>query len=235
MNEIEQERDIIRIQRLRREAMLKKQKRRRRIILLGGLILLLVIGLIIGQIWRAVTGSAIDLESIVSPSWIEQDFIDMDGHARDGSTISEVRDIAIHYVGNPDTTAKANRDYFNQDGVDVSSHFIVGLEGEIVQCLPLNEKSAATNERNYNTISIEVCHPDDSGKFSDKTYASLIRLTAWLCEELKLDGNHLIRHYDVTGKLCPLYYVENEDAWKQLKADVDARIAYDKESSQEET
>ena len=66
---------------------------------------------------------------------------------------------------------------------------------------------------------IEVCHPDDTGKFSDKTYASLIKLTAWLCEQLHLDGQDLIRHYDVTGKLCPLYYVEHEDAWTQLKND----------------
>ena len=34
----------------------------------------------------------------------------------------------------------------------------------------------------------------------------------------------VIRHYDVTGKLCPLYYVEHEDAWQQFKADVDTAI-----------
>lgn len=228
MNDLEQERELVRVKRLQREALLKVAQRRRRLILTGGLVLLLLVALIIWQVWRAATGRTIDLEDIVSPSWIEQDFIDMDGHARDGSTIAAVKDIAIHYVGNPGTTAKANRDYFNQDGVDVSSHFIVGLEGEIVQCLPLNEKSAATNERNYNTVSIEVCHPDESGKFSDKTYASLVRLAAWLCEELRLEGDNLIRHYDVTGKLCPLYYVDHEDAWLELKNDVDARIAADR-------
>ena len=30
----------------------------------------------------------------------------------------------------------------------------------------------------------------------------------------------VIRHYDVTGKNCPKYYVEHEDAWKQFKVDV---------------
>ena len=34
----------------------------------------------------------------------------------------------------------------------------------------------------------------------------------------------VIRHYDVTGKLCPLYYVEHEDAWAQFKADVKSGI-----------
>lgn len=227
MNDIEREREIIRVHRLQREAQLKMRKRRRFIISIAAVVLLVLAGLLIWQIWRAATGRNIDLASIASPTWVDQDYIDMDGHARDGSTMAGVRDIAIHYVGNPDTTAKANRDYFNQPGVDVSSHFIVGLEGEVVQCLPLNEKSAATNQRNADTISIEVCHPDESGKFSDKTYQSLVKLTAWLCEELRLDGDNLIRHYDVTGKLCPLYYVEHEDAWQQLKRDVDARIAAD--------
>lgn len=162
------------------------------------------------------------------PSWIEPAILDLDGHARDGAPLGRVRDIAIHYVGNPDTTAMANRNYFNSPGVEVSSHFIVGLDGEIIQCLPLNEKSAATNHRNSDTISIEVCHPDETGQFNSQTYASLIKLAAWLCRELHLDETHLIRHYDVTGKLCPLYYVEHEEAWEQLKADVGQQIAADR-------
>ena len=164
-------------------------------------------------------GESIDMGAIPCPSWIDQQFIDLGG-GRDGAKIDRVKDIAIHYVGNPDTTAKANRNYFNTPGVEVSSHFIVGLEGEIVQCVPLDEKSAATNQRNIDTSSIEVCHPDETGRFNDKTYASLVKLCAWLCQQLDLDETHLIRHYDVTGKSCPLYYVVHEDAWAQLKKDV---------------
>ena len=164
-------------------------------------------------------GESIDMGAIPCPAWIDQQFIDLGG-GRDGSKIARVKDIAIHYVGNPDTTAKANRNYFNSTGVEVSSHFIVGLEGEIVQCVPLDEKSAATNQRNIDTISIEVCHPDETGRFNDKTYASLVKLCAWLCQQMDLDETHLIRHYDVTGKSCPLYYVVHEDAWGQLKKDV---------------
>ena len=37
----------------------------------------------------------------------------------------------------------------------------------------------------------------------------------------------VIRHYDVTGKYCPKYYVENEDAWAALKADVSDQMAQD--------
>ena len=30
----------------------------------------------------------------------------------------------------------------------------------------------------------------------------------------------VIRHYDVTGKDCPKYFVEHEEAWNAFKANV---------------
>lgn len=152
--------------------------------------------------------------------WIEPQLLKVDGESRRGEKLEAVRNIVVHYVGNPGTSAEANRNWFANPESDTSSHFIVGLEGEIIQCIPLDEKSSATNERNRDTISVEVCHPDDSGKFSDVTRASLIRLLSWLCKEFDFTEESLIRHYDVTGKKCPLYYVDNEDAWLLLKADV---------------
>ena len=68
-------------------------------------------------------------------------------------------------MGNPGTTAQANRNYFAQPDTQVSAHFLVGLDGEVIQCIPLEEKSSATNERNRDTISIEVCHPDTWTQF----------------------------------------------------------------------
>ena len=135
-----------------------------------------------------------------------------------------MKNIVIHYVANPGTTAKQNRDYFNNDDTKVSSHFVVGLEGEVIQCIPLDEISSATNDRNVDTISIEVCHPDESGKFADATYESVVKLTAWLCKKYNLTQNDVIRHYDVTGKDCPKYYVEHPAAWKQLQEDIGKEI-----------
>ncbi len=154
------------------------------------------------------------------PAWIDQQIIEVNGTGRRGTALGTVNNIAVHYVGNPDTTAMQNRNYFNQPTTTVSSHFIVGLDGEIVQCVPLNEISSATNHRNSDTISIEVCHPDTTGKFNEKTYGSLVRLCDWLCEQYDLEAADLIRHYDVTGKQCPLYYVEHPEAWEQLVRDV---------------
>ncbi|MBP3876338.1 MAG: N-acetylmuramoyl-L-alanine amidase [Lachnospiraceae bacterium] len=144
-------------------------------------------------------------------------------YSRSQDRLESVNDIVIHYVGNAGSSAMENRDYFEslQDGsTSASSHFIVGLEGEIVQCVPLSEIAYATKNRNVDTISIEICHPDADGKFSDVTYRSAIRLTAWLCKAFGIGPEHVIRHYDVTGKLCPLYYVEHRDAWEQFLADV---------------
>ena len=49
--------------------------------------------------------------------------------------------------------------------------------------------------------------------FTDATYRSLVQLTAWLCAKYDLTADQVIRHYDVTGKICPKYFVEDEDAW----------------------
>ncbi len=153
-------------------------------------------------------------------------------YSRSQDRLESVNDIVIHYVGNAGSSAMENRDYFEslQDGsTSASSHFIVGLEGEIVQCVPLSEIAYATKNRNVDTISIEICHPDADGKFSDVTYRSAIRLTAWLCKAFGIGPEHVIRHYDVTGKLCPLYYVEHPDAWEQFLSDV--RTEYEQNAS----
>ena len=160
------------------------------------------------------------LSSVDIPDWISEEYINIHDSARTGNKLKRLNNIVVHYVGNPETTAKQNRDFFNNDGTDVSSHFVVGLEGEIIQCLPLDEISAASNHRNGDTISVEVCHPDDSGRYNKQTYSSLIKLLTWLCSTLDLSAEDVIRHYDVTGKLCPLYYVENPEEWEMLINDL---------------
>ncbi len=145
-------------------------------------------------------------------------------YSRPQTATDKITGIVIHYVANPGSTAEQNRSYFEglKDSHETyaSSHFIVGLEGEIIQCVPTSEVAYASNDRNHDTVSIEVCHPDETGKFNDATYDSLVELTGWLCEYLEVPVDNVIRHYDVTGKLCPLYFVEHEDAWEQFKDDV---------------
>ena len=166
-----------------------------------------------------------ELMAVPIPDWIDQQIIKVDGDSRRGVYLEGVRDIVIHYVGNPGSTAQQNRDYYANSSSEVSSHFVIGLKGEIIQCIPLHEKSSASNHRNKDTISIEVCHPDESGKFTDETYDSLVKLTVWLCEVCGLDSSDIIRHYDITGKQCPLYFVTHENVWERFKKDVAISIS----------
>jgi len=92
--------------------------------------------------------------------------------------------------------------------------------------------SYATNERNVDTLSIECCHPDETGKLKKATYNSLVDLTAWLCSRFILSTDDIIRHYDVTGKNCPKYFVENPEKWEQFKEDVHKKMENLKEEAQ---
>lgn len=165
--------------------------------------------------------------------YIDVELLTPNSYSRPQIPIEQVNYIAIHYTANPGSTAMSNRNYFENLATTqenkVSSHFVVGLEGEVVQCIPTSEMSYATNSRNVDTISIECCHPDETGKFNDATYSSAVKLTAWLCTRFGLDTDQVIRHYDVTGKDCPKYYVENPDAWFRMKADIAAQIQVDYE------
>lgn len=151
-------------------------------------------------------------------------------YSRPGKELKEVNAIVVHYVGNPGTTAAQNRSYFENlkdtHATSASSHYIIGMEGEIIQCVPLNEISYASNNRNKDTIAIECCHPDETGQFTTATYKSLVKLVAALCRTYDLNPETgIIRHYDVTGKYCPLYYVNHEDEWYGFKLDVKAELA----------
>mgnify|MGYP002555041622 FL=1 len=168
-----------------------------------------------------------NLAEIKIPDWIDSQIIDVDGASRNGYKLKGVKDIVVHYVGNPGTTAQQNHDFYAGNQSNVSSHFVVGLDGEIIQCIPINEWSAASNWRNNDTISIEVCHPDETGKFKKKTYSSLVKLVAWLENVCDIDESHIIRHYDITKKECPRYFVQHEDKWKTFKKNVEKyRLAH---------
>lgn len=162
---------------------------------------------------------------------IQEMFLTPNKYSRPQIPLKEVKKIAVHYVGNPNTSALANRNYFEnckEGGRYVSSHYIVGLKGEVIQCIPTNEWSYCTNQANGYSISIETCHPKSDGAFNDSTYVSLCELCAMLLKKYNLATDDLIRHYDVTQKTCPLHWCPTKyqsDAvatarWNRFKQDV---------------
>ena len=198
-----------------------RRRRRRRFPLVPVLVLSIAAIVVICMVISNVAGGQLGkLSRDHTPSWVDKQIIEINGTGRRGEKLEAVNDIVIHYVGNPGTTAQQNHDFYDQPTTTVSSHFLIGLDGEIIQCIPLDEKSSASNDRNIDTISIEVCHPDETGQFNQASYDSLVKLTAWLCDDAGIGRDHVIRHYDITGKLCPLYFVEHKDAWVQFLQDV---------------
>lgn len=141
----------------------------------------------------------------------------------------KVTKIAIHYVGNPNSSALANRNYFESlsksKKTKASSHYIIGLDGEIIRCIPENEQSICTNSANPYALSIECCHPDSTGKFNDATYNALVELCVDICKRYGLNPLvDIIRHYDVTGKICPKWFVDNPREWDLFKSKVKVGI-----------
>ena len=132
-----------------------------------------------------------------------------------GTTIVP-KGIILHYIGNPGTTARQNASYFAHVNSQTSVHYIVD-DGEIIEIIPPDQKSYGTSSREHNErgIQIEMCHPDASGKVSEATLTNVV----WLCRELmkRYGITEIIRHYDVTGKKCPLWYVNHPEEWEALK------------------
>lgn len=158
------------------------------------------------------------------PEWTE-DFLTVNEYSRPGDPLESVKNIFVHYTANPGTSAAQNRSYFewlkDTHETSASAHFIIGYEGEIIQCVPLNEIAYAVQSRNGDSISIECCYLKADGSFTQETYDSLLSLLAWLKNTYHLETDDILRHYDCGGKKCPLYYTDHPDAWEELKKDVD--------------
>lgn len=155
---------------------------------------------------------------------IREDFLTISEYNRPGTKLASVNNIFVHYTANPKTSAAQNRSYFENLGQTheraASAHFIIGYEGEIIQCIPLEEEAYAVVERNGDSISIECCYLAEDGSFTQETYDSLVEMLAWLLDQYDLEPHDILRHYDCGGKLCPIYYVKHEDAWQKLLDDV---------------
>lgn len=209
-----------------------RRNRTKKLMIIGVILLIVILGIgIMQRRYGRERQGHLDVDA--SQPDIDVQLLDINEYSRPGIESDSITGIVIHYTANPGSTAQQNRNYFNglkdSHETSVSSHFVVGLEGEIIQCVPTWEIAYASNERNHDTVSIECCHPDETGKFNDETYKSVVQLTAFLCEKYGLTQENVIRHYDVTGKICPKYFVEHEDAWQTFKEDVGAALQKEKQ------
>ena len=174
-----------------------------------------------GAVAGAVTGA---VAGAVTCAVTVEDYLTVNSYSRPGISTHKLTGIVIHYTAEPGVTAKERRDYYEglaeSHAARASVNYIVGLEGEVIVCVPPGEVAYASNDRNLDTISVEYCHADESGAVSEATYRSMVELIRQLCEKHSIAPENVIRHYDVTGKLCPKYYVEDQAAWEKLLSDI---------------
>ena len=140
--------------------------------------------------------------------------------------------IVIHYVGAV-STAKNNADYYARQKLSASAHYFVD-ETSMWQCVEDGNRawhcggglqgsgghSFFGKCTNSNSIGIEMCcKKDASGKwyFEDATVRNTVELTKYLMKKYNIPSERVIRHYDVTGKICPEPYVRNEQMWNAFK------------------
>ena len=159
---------------------------------------------------------------------IDKQLLEPNEYSRPQLALTEINGIVVHYTANPGTSAQQNHDYFaglaQSHITKASSHYIIGLDGEIIHCIPNDEQAYASNNRNSDTLAVECCHFDETGEFYMQTYQSLVHLVAWLMGRYDIPVENVIRHYDVSGKSCPKYYVDHPDEWERFHEDVKAYI-----------
>ena len=129
--------------------------------------------------------------------------------------------IVMHYTANDGDSGMSNARYFQKALNPVASaHYFVD-DREIVQSVPDEYVAYHCGAykywhpfcRNYNSIGIEMCDSKRDGtvKATEQTIRNAAELAAALCERYGLPVSHIIRHYDVTGKRCPKYWVDDPD------------------------
>ena len=129
--------------------------------------------------------------------------------------------LVMHYTANDGDSDTSNGRYFQKPLNPVASaHFFVD-DDSITISVPEDYVAFHCGAyhythpfcRNYNSIGIEMCDAKRDGKVmaTAKTIANAADLAARLCEKYNIPVDHIIRHYDVTGKLCPKYWVDDPE------------------------
>ncbi|MDO5391051.1 MAG: N-acetylmuramoyl-L-alanine amidase [Eubacteriales bacterium] len=163
------------------------------------------------------------------------------------SNVNRIKYIVIHYVG-AIGSARANCQWYAGGNRGASAHYFVDFDGSIWQSVEDKDIAwhcgAASYRhpecRNANSIGIEMCVRNDGNKtdtshdwrFEDATVLATIQLTKKLMEQYHVSADRVIRHYDVTGKICPNPYVYNtgNHTWDEFKAALENKSGWWMES-----
>lgn len=151
---------------------------------------------------------------------------------------SSIKYIVIHFTANDGDKAINNGNYFKNNVVKASAHYFVD-DNTVIQSVKDNYVAWSVGGSKYpncsktgggskygvvtnsNSISIEMCDTKKDGKVmaTNATIENCVELTVKLMKKYKIPSSHVVRHFDVTGKPCPAYYV-NKNAWNKFLSKV---------------
>lgn len=150
----------------------------------------------------------------------------------DKRSLSAIKYIVIHYTANDGDTDENNGIYFTGANRQASSHLFVDSDS-VTQSVPYDYSAWHCGGglqgagghtfygkcKNANSIGIELCDDVKNGVIypSAKTIENAIALTKDLMAKFNIPASNVIRHYDVTGKICPAYWcgsAEKNNKWK---------------------
>ena len=142
-----------------------------------------------------------------------------------------IKYIVIHYTASPNDTALGEAKYFANNYIGASAHFFVD-ENEVVQSVDVKDTAwhcEGANRfyslcRNSNSIGIELCcrkynmttknATDKDWYFLENTVKNAAEIARELVTKYNIPIQNIIRHYDVTHKICPAPYVHDERQWE---------------------
>ena len=151
---------------------------------------------------------------------------------------SSIKYIVIHYTSNDGDHDESNANYFHNNMLNpkASAHYFID-DDSVTQSVPDDyvAYSVGGNKwsdcsktgggklygvaNNANSINLEMCDTKKDGtiKATEATMANTAEFCKKLMKKYGIDASHVIRHFDVNGKHCPAYFM-NEKEWAKFKA-----------------
>lgn len=151
---------------------------------------------------------------------------------------NSIKYIVMHYTANDGDTDEGNAHYFQGAGRRASAHYFVD-EASVTQSVRDNDAAwhcggALESSHhplrgicmNRNSLGVEMCSDIVGGKYTitPQTVDRTVELVRWLMDKYGIDVDHVVRHYDVTGKDCPEPWVRDESLWRKFKARLTAPV-----------
>lgn len=172
---------------------------------------------------------------------IKEKLLTINKYSRVGKPLNKTLGVVVHYVAVNNQRPEQTVEYFEwlKKGINqiyASAHYVIGTDGNGIQCIPDTEVAYHCGAKeykpgiveklsaypNYTTIGIEMCHT--SKGFTEETLETVSSLIAQIIEEHNLTINDVYRHFDITGKICPKFFVEDEEQWKEFLKRIEGKL-----------